>query len=111
MPEYSASLAVEYGRPLGASLQGSVRTDFSYVGETASEFRPNSVFFERIDSYTLTNLRLRLSNADATWNVDLYVDNVFDEVAIGRVLSTPFGFDLTLSAPPRTVGMGFSVKL
>ncbi|HET9445124.1 MAG TPA: hypothetical protein VFO35_02640 [Steroidobacteraceae bacterium] len=32
-------------------------------------------------------------------------------VAIGRVLSTPFGFDLTSSAPPRTVGMGFSIKL
>jgi iron complex outermembrane receptor protein len=111
VPEYSASLAVEYGRALGAALQGSVRTDFSYVGKTASEFRPTSVFFERIDAYTLTNLRLRLSNADATWNVDLYVDNVFDEVAIGRVLSSPFGFDLTLSAPPRVIGMGFSVKL
>jgi len=84
VPEYSASLAVEYGRQLGAALQGSVRTDFSYVDETASEFRPTSVFFERIDAYTLTNLRLRLST---------------------------FGFDLTLSAPPRTIGMGFSVQL
>ena len=43
--------------------------------------------------------------------MDLYVDNVFDEAAIGRVLSSPFGFDLTLSAPPRVIGMGFSVKL
>jgi outer membrane receptor protein involved in Fe transport len=43
-------------------------------------------------AYTLTNLRLRLANVDATWNVDLYVDNLFDEVAIGRVLSSPFGF-------------------
>jgi iron complex outermembrane receptor protein len=110
VPEYSASLAVEYGRPLGAALQGSVRTDVSYVGETASEFRPTSVFFERIDAYTLTNLRLRVGNADETWNLDLYVNNVFDEVAIGRLLSSPFGFDLTLSSPPRTVGMGVAMK-
>jgi iron complex outermembrane recepter protein len=110
VPEYSASLAVEYGRPLGARLQGAVRTDVSYVGETASEFRPTSVFFERIDAYTLTNLRLRLGNAASTWTVDLYVNNLFDEVAIGRVLSSPFGFDLTLSAPPRTIGLGFGMK-
>ena len=87
-----------------------MRTDVSYVGETASEFRPNSVFFERIDAYTLTNLRLRLGNAAATWSVDLYVDNVFDEVAIGRVLSSPFGFDLTLSSPPRTIGIGVGMQ-
>ena len=110
VPEYSASLALEYGRPLGATLQGSVRTDVNYVGETASEFRPNSVFFERIDAYTLTNLRLRVGDAGATWNVDLYVNNLFDEVAIGRVLSSPFGFDLTLSSPPRTIGMGFAMR-
>jgi hypothetical protein len=42
--------------------------------------------------------------------MDLYVDNVFDEVAIGRLLWSPFGFDLTLSGPPRTFGMGFSRK-
>ena len=110
VPEYSASLALEYGRPLGAALQGSVRTDVNYVGETAAEFRPTSVFFERIDAYTLTNLRLRLADAAATWNVDLYVDNLFDEVAIGRVLSSPFGFDLTLSSPPRTIGVALGMK-
>ena len=93
-----------------AAVQFRCEVSFSYVGETASEFRPTSVFFERIDAYKLTNLRLRLSNADTTWNMDLYVDNVFDEVAIGRLLWSPFGFDLTLSAPPRTIWMGFSRK-
>jgi hypothetical protein len=36
---------------------------------------------------------------------------VFDEVAIGRVLSSPLDFDLTLSAPPRIIEMSFSMKL
>lgn len=100
MPEYSASLALEYSRPLGAALQGPVRTDMSYVGDTASELRPTSVLFERIDSHTLTNLRLRLADAGATWNVDLYVDNLFDEAAIHR----------TLSSPPRTIGVALGMK-
>jgi iron complex outermembrane recepter protein len=110
VPEYSAALALEYGRPLGAALHGSMRTDVTYVGETTSEFRPTSAFFERIDAYTLTNVRLRLADDDATWNLDLYVDNLFDELAIGRVLSSPFGFDLTLSSPPRTIGIAAGMK-
>lgn len=40
-----------------------------------------------------------------------YSNNVFDEVAIGRILSSPFGFDLTLSSPPRTLGMSLSKSL
>jgi iron complex outermembrane recepter protein len=110
VPEYSAALALEYGRPLGAALHGSMRTDVTYVGETTSEFRPTSAFFERIDAYTLTNVRLRLADDDTTWNLDLYVDNLFDELAIGRVLSSPFGFDLTLSSPPRTIGIAAGMK-
>ena len=58
----------------------------------------------------MTNLRLRLTDVAATWNVDLYVDNLFDEVAIGRLLSSPFGFDLTLSSLPRTVGVALGMK-
>jgi hypothetical protein len=40
----------------------------------------------------------------------LYVDNLFDEVAIGRVLSSPFGFDLTLSSPQRTIGVALGMQ-
>ena len=46
----------------------------------------------------------------ATWNVDLYVHNLFDEVAVGHVLSSPFGFDLTLGSPPRTIGLALGMK-
>ena len=40
----------------------------------------------------------------------MFVNNVFDEVAIGRVLSSEFGRDLALSAPPRTVGVNLAKK-
>ena len=101
----SASLAVEYGRTLGAALYGSARVDVTHVGESFSELRPDNPFFERIEDSTLTNLRLRLEDIASSWNVDVFVNNVFDEVAINRVLSTEFGRDLAVSARPRTFGL------
>ena len=110
VPKFSASLAAEYRHPLGASLQGSVRADVSYVGATFSELRPNNPFYEEIDAYTLTNLRLRIASQASNWNADLFVNNVLDEVAIGRVLSGPFGKGLAFSSPPRTVGINLTKK-
>ncbi len=105
VPKVSAAVAVEYGHPLGAALYGSARVDVTHTGEQFSELRPNNIFYERIKETTLTNLRLRLEDISTTWNVDLFVNNVFDEVAINRVLSSEFGFDLAVSAPPRTFGL------
>ena len=110
VPKFSASLAAEYRHPLGASLQGSVRADVSYVGATFSELRPNNPFYEEIDAHTLTNLRLRIASQASNWNADLFVNNVLDEVAIGRVLSGPFGKGLAFSSPPRTVGINLTKK-
>ncbi len=110
VPRFSASLAAEYQRALGATLQGSVRADVSYVGSSFSELRPTSPFYERIDDYTITNLRLRVAGVASNWNADLFVNNVFDEVAIGRVLSSEFGRGLAFSAPPRTVGVNLAKK-
>jgi iron complex outermembrane receptor protein len=105
VPRVSAAFGVDYGRPLGAALYGSARVDVTHVGESFSELRPNSPFYERIPDATLTDLRLRLESISTNWNVDLFVNNVFDEVAIGRVLSSEFGRDLAVSAPPRTFGL------
>ena len=41
VPRFSASFAAEYQRALGATLQGSVRADVSYVGSSFSELRPD----------------------------------------------------------------------
>jgi hypothetical protein len=53
--------------PMHRSSKKSVRTDVTYVGETAADFRPGSVFFERIDARTLSNLLLCLAVPDAIW--------------------------------------------
>ena len=92
-------------RPFGAALYGSVRVDVSYVGESFSELRPDHPFFERIDDYDADESASAPRSISSSWNVDLFVNNVFDEVAINRVLSTEFGRGLALSAPPRTFGL------
>lgn len=78
------------------------------MGSSFSEFRPTNPFIERIDDYTLTNLRFGVRNEIAGWSAHVFVNNVFDEVAIGRVLSNAFGRDLTLSSPPRTMGVNLT---
>lgn len=108
VPKYSGSLAAKYEWPLTRALHALVRTDVSYVGSSFSEFRPNNPFNERIDGYTLTNVRIGVRNELEGWSAQLFVNNVFDEIAIGRVLSSAFGRDLALSSPPRTVGINLS---
>jgi hypothetical protein len=61
-------------------------------------------------AYLDARLRENQINADLVANVDLYFDNLFDEVGVGRVLSSPFGFDLARSSPPRTVGIAAGMK-
>lgn len=84
------------------------RTDVNYVGESDSEFRPDNPNFEHIDDYTLTNLRVGVRNDTNGWAANVFVNNMFDEVAIGRALSNAFGSDLALSAPPRTIGVNLT---
>jgi outer membrane receptor protein involved in Fe transport len=111
VPKYSASFAAKYEWALAGSLNALLRADVSYAGSSFSEFRPNNPFNERIDDYTLTNLRVGVRNESGGWSAYVFVNNVFDEVAIGRVLSSAFGRDLTFSSPPRTVGVNLSKSI
>jgi len=104
VPEYSGAVAAQYEWPL-AALTAMIRADVNYVGSSDSEFRPNNPNFEHIEDYTLTNVRLGVRDNAADWAAHVFVNNVFDEVAIGRVLSSAFGRDLALSTPPRTIGI------
>lgn len=108
VPEYSGAFSARYQWPVMATLTAMVRADVNYVGSSDSEFRPNNPNFEHIDDYTLTNVRVGLRNDANGWAAQIFVNNVLDEVAIGRVLSSAFGRDLALSAPPRTIGVNFT---
>jgi outer membrane receptor protein involved in Fe transport len=108
VPEYSGAFSAKYEWPVLDALTALVRTDVNYVGSSDSEFRPNNPNFEHIDDYTLTHLRVGIRNQMAGWAAHVFVHNLFDEVAIGRVLSNAFGRDLALSSPPRTIGVNFA---
>jgi iron complex outermembrane receptor protein len=60
-----------------------------------------------VDDFDLYNLTLNWNLGFATFTgVSSYFErDLFDDVAIGRELSSAFGTDLALSVPPRTVGV------
>ena len=55
--KYSGSAAVEYTWPLKGDLNGLLRADYAYVGQSASQFRPTYVYYEKQGDYGYANLR------------------------------------------------------
>lgn len=104
--DFSGSASVEYTWPLQGDLNGLVRADYAYVGESASQFRPTYVYYEKQGDYGYANLRAGVEGAD--WGAYLFVNNVADEVGLMSVTSALNNKQQVVSINPRTAG--FSVR-
>jgi outer membrane receptor protein involved in Fe transport len=106
IPDFSGALGAEYTRPVSSTLDFFARADFNYVGASYSEFRPTNVYRVRMAPYSLTNLRIGFDLREQDAGVYLFVNNIFDKVAINRASqsSTPNSYSVT-SAAPRTIGL------
>ena len=102
-PEFRASFSADYEWPITALLDGVARVDYTYVGESFSEFRPTSTTYERMGDYSNVNLRGGVEGED--WGVHLFVQNLFDEIGHVRVTSGTLSERATLSTTPRTIGV------
>jgi hypothetical protein len=71
--------------PLTGDLNGLLRADYAYVGESASQFRPTYVYYEKQGDYGYANLRGGIEGAD--WGAYLFVNNVTNEVGLMSVTS------------------------
>ena len=100
--KYSGSASVEYTWPLKGDLNGLVRADYAYVGESASQFRPTYVYYEKQGDYGYTNLRAGVEGSD--WGAYLFVNNVTDEVGRMSVTSAVNNKQQVVSISPRTAG-------
>ncbi len=109
VPKVNASLELAYGWAITPALDAKARADVAYVGERFSEFRPANTFNRRLPAYTLVNVHLDLE-ARGGWGGAIYVENLFDEVALTSVLANGVttGHSWATSARPRTIGV--SVK-
>ncbi|WP_252272768.1 TonB-dependent receptor [Pseudomonas subflava] len=103
-PEWSATAGVDYRHPLehGLELFGAVDHSLrtGYYGSLeggAGSYQP---------TYTLTNLRLGLRQADRRWEAELWARNLFDEGYITAVYAQLGAGDYgVLTGDPRSVGM------
>jgi outer membrane receptor protein involved in Fe transport len=106
VPKWNAGGSVQYTWPLFGEVNGMVRADFSHVGDSYSDFRPNAIYTRHIDAYNLVNSRIGVEG-ESGWGAYIFATNLFDALAITRASSSAIGVGLTsvTSAPPRTIGL------
>ena len=107
VPDFTASVSLDYKRPITNSLTGSARVDASHVGSFFSTLSPTDIYRREVPSYELVNLRFGIEGTDRDWGVYLFANNVFDDVAINQLSSSANSGGLTnaISAAPRTYGI------
>jgi len=103
VPKFSGSAAAQYEWPLGSELGGMARADFSYVGTSYSEFRPDNIYYEKMGDYSLLNLRAGVEHEE--WGAYLFVSNVLGEIGKARVTSSSGIEQAVFSTAPRTFGL------
>ena len=83
-----------------------IRANYSHSGGYYSDFRPTYVYTRYIDGYDLVNARVGIERS-GDWGAYIFVNNLFDSVAITRASSSAIGVGLTsvTSARPRTIGL------
>ena len=102
MAKFSGSASVEYTWPVSGDLNGLVRADYAYVGESASQFRPTYVYYEKQGDYGYANVRAGVEGAD--WGAYVFVNNLADEVGLMSVTSSFNNTKQVVSINPRTIG-------
>lgn len=102
-PYFTGAIGAEYLMPLTDDLNLLARADYTYTGRSYSEFRPTSIYYEKMGNFSNVNLRLGVQN-DA-WGAFLFVNNLFDTLGRIKVSSGVLSEQSTLSSPPRTVGV------
>ena len=106
VPKFTAGVGAQYTWPLFGEVNGLVRGDFSHSSGYYSDFRPTYVYTRYINGYEMVNTRIGIEKPN-DWGAYIFVNNLFDVLAISRETSSAIGVGLTsvTSARPRTIGL------
>jgi hypothetical protein len=76
------------------------------TGTGSVQHRPTNPCRVRIGDQALASLRVGVENSDRGWSAHVFVDNLFNSIAINRATKSAFinSYGVT-SATPRTVGL------
>lgn len=73
-PKWSATGIIDYEFPLSSSLSGFLGATASYRSRTSSQIAGAAI--DRIDAYTVLDLRAGISNASKRWRLEIWGKNV-----------------------------------
>lgn len=106
-PEWKVSILTSYEFDLGEN--GTITPTLEFTWTDESYRRPFNTSLDEIDSYTKTDLRIRWRSADEAYFVEVFGDNLENEIVYPRVIvvaitgtATNFGL-----LKPRTYGVRF----
>ncbi|KKC24822.1 ligand-gated channel protein [Sphingomonas sp. SRS2] len=106
VPRWTGAIGFEYTVPVSDGVDLFLRSDANYVGASYSEFRPTNVNRKKVESYTLVNARIGVDFEESNTGLYLFVNNMFDKVAINRQTQASWpSSNNTTSSPPRTIGI------
>ena len=104
VPEFTANVFADYAFDVG-TWESNARVDYSYVGESFSDFNRTKPIYTEQGGYSLVNLRLSFERD--RYKFEAFANNVFDEQAIvSSSIDTRRPLEI-IPLRPRTVGVGF----
>ena len=110
VPRWTAGASLEYVKPVGETIDLMARVDFAHVGNSFSTLSKTDIYQRENPAYQMVNARIGLMGNENEWGVALFVNNLFDTVAINGIgsSSNTGGFTTVNSSPPRTIGLNLS---
>ncbi|HVO47494.1 MAG TPA: TonB-dependent receptor [Steroidobacteraceae bacterium] len=107
-PRVTANGSAQYTIPLTGGLDGVLRGEVSYVGNSQTYFDRRSIYFQTLAPYALADFRVGLQAN--SWNATLFVRNAFDKRAEVDKLYQEDSPLSVFTARPRTVGINLNYR-
>lgn len=107
VPRWTAGASLEYLKPVSDSVELLGRVDFAHVGNSYSTLSQNDIYRRESPAYQMANARIGLQGVDNEWNASLFVNNLFNVLAINSIgsSSNTGGLTTVYSSAPRTIGV------
>lgn len=107
-PEWSASLSAQYLWPVRHGWEGFLRGDLAYIGSSDTQFNPDNPINNSKSAYTLVDVRLGVRRQ--AWEVILFAENLFDELAEVNIIEQASNLTPRAIVPARPRRIGINVR-
>jgi outer membrane receptor protein involved in Fe transport len=107
-PRVTANGSAQYTVPLTAQLDGVLRGEISYVGNSQTYFDRRSVYFQTLAPYALADFRMGVQAN--SWNATVFLKNAFNKRPEVDKLYQEDSPLSVFTTRPRTVGLNVNYR-